>query len=112
MLKPVFAGPKTARAKWLHALWSVASRRSTITKINEGTLSILNKALERVKAQIRARLEHPFHVIKNLFHYKKIRYKGLAKNEAQLYALFGLANLVIAKKRLMGWVPQGIGASL
>ena len=91
--------------------WSVASRSSTITEMTKGTLKILTKALERVKAQIRARVEHPFHVIKNLFHYKKVRYKGLAKNEAQLYALFGLANLVIAKKRLMGWVPQRVGAS-
>ena len=76
----------------------------------EGTIKTLTKALERVKAQIRARVEHPFHVVKNLFHYKKVRYKGLAKNGAQLYALFGLANLVIAKKRLMESVPQGTGS--
>ena len=91
--------------------WSVAKRRSTITKMAEGTLKTLTKALERVKAQIRSRVEHPFHVVKNLFHYKKVRYKGLAKNKAQLYSLFGLANLVIAKKKLLGWVPQGISAS-
>jgi transposase, IS5 family len=90
--------------------WSVAKRRSTITKMAEGTLKTLTKALERVKAQIRARVEHPFHVVKNLFHYKKVRYKGLAKNKAQLYSLFGLANLVIAKKRLMAWESQGTGA--
>jgi len=90
--------------------WNVAKRRSTITKMAEGTLKTLTKALERVKAQVRARVEHPFHVVKNLFHFKKVRYKGLAKNEAQLYSLFGLANLVIAKKRLMDLVPQGTGA--
>jgi len=90
--------------------WNVAQRRSKITKMAEGTLKTLTKALERVKAQIRARVEHPFHVVKNLFHYKKTRYKGLAKNEAQLYSLFGLANLVIAKKRLLELVPPGIGA--
>ncbi len=90
--------------------WNVAKRRSTITKMAEGTLKTLTKALERVKAQVRARVEHPFHVVKNLFHFKKVRYKGLAKNEAQLYSLFGLANLVIAKKRLMDVVPQGTGA--
>ena len=94
--------------------WSVARRRKTITKMAEGTVKTLTKVLERVKAQIRARVEHPFHVVKNLFHYKKARYKGLAKNKAQLYSLFGLANLVIAKKRLMNLIPkqvsQGIGA--
>ena len=90
--------------------WSVAKRRNTITKMAEGTVKTLTKALERVKAQIRARVEHPFHVVKNLFHYKKVRYKGLAKNKAQLYSLFGLANLVIAKKRLLDMAPQGMGA--
>ena len=90
--------------------WNVALRRSTITKMAEGTLKTLTKALERVKAQIRARVEHPFHVVKNLFHYKKARYKGLAKNKAQLYSLFGLANLVIVKKKLLAMVPQGTGA--
>jgi len=90
--------------------WSVAKRRSTITKMGEGTLKTLTKALERVKAQIRARVEHPFHVVKNLFHYTKVRYKGLAKNKAQLYSLFGLANLVIAKKQLLALGPQGMSA--
>ena len=91
--------------------WNVAQRRSHIAKMAEGPLKTLTKALERVKAQIRSRVEHPFHVIKNLFHYKKVRYKGLAKNHAQLYSLFGLANLVMAKKRLMAMACAGIGAS-
>lgn len=85
--------------------WSVAARRSQIAKMAEGTVKTLIKALERVKAQIRARVEHPFHVVKNLFRYKKVRYKGLAKNEAQLYSLFGLSNLVMAEK-----APAGFGA--
>jgi IS5 family transposase len=92
--------------------WNVALplRRSKITKMAEGTTKTLTKALERVKAQIRARVEHPFHVVKNLFRYKKTRYKGLAKNEAQLYNLFGLANLVLAKKRLMAMQAAGMSA--
>ena len=56
---------------------------------------------EQLKASVRAKVEHPFHVVKNLFHHKKVRYKGLAKNEAQLFSLFALANLVIAKRRLL-----------
>jgi IS5 family transposase len=91
--------------------WNIAKRRSTITKMAEGTVKTLTKALERVKAQIRAKVEHPFHVVKNLFHYKKVRYKGLTKNQAQLFSLFGLANLLIAKKKLLDLEAQGIGAS-
>ena len=88
----------------------MALRRSKMTKMAKGTVKTLTEALERVKAQIRARVEHPFHVVKNLFHYKKVRYKGLAKNEAQLHSLFGLANLVMAKKRLLDLASQGISA--
>jgi IS5 family transposase len=53
---------------------------------------------ERVKAQIRAKVEHPFHVVKNLFRHRKVRYRGLLKNTAQLFTLFGLANLVMARR--------------
>jgi len=91
-------------------VWSVAKRRSTVTKMAEGPLKTLTQALERVKAQLRARVEHPFHVVKNLFHYKKARYKGLAKNKAQLYSLFALANLVLAKRALLDEAAQGTGA--
>ena len=62
---------------------------------------------EQLKASIRAKVEHPFHVIKNLFRHKKARYKGMAKNEAQLFSLFGLANLVIAKRRLLALHARG-----
>ncbi len=91
--------------------WNVAERRSKLKKMPEGPLKELKTALERVKAQIRSRVEHPFHVVKNLFHHRKARYKGLAKNEAQLFSLFGLANLVIARKKLLDGLNQGIGAS-
>ena len=89
----------------------MAKRRSTLEKMAEGTVKTLTTSLERVKAQIRARVEHPFHVVKNLFHYKKVRYKGLAKNAAQLYSLFGLANLLMAKNRLRTMAPAGQTAS-
>lgn len=56
--------------------------------------------LELLKASIRAKVERPFHVIKNLFHHRKTRYRGLAKNSAQLFTLFGFANLVLAGGRL------------
>ena len=58
--------------------------------------------LDQVKARIRAKVEHPFHIIKNLFRHRKTRCRGLAKDAAQPYALFGLANLFIAKRRVLG----------
>lgn len=87
--------------------WSVATGRAKLKGMPEGPLKEFTQALERVKAQIRARVEHPFHVVKNLFKHKKARYKGLAKNGAQMFSLFGLANLVIAKKQLMALQAQG-----
>jgi IS5 family transposase len=49
---------------------------------------------------LRAKVAHPFHIIKNLFKHRKARFRGLAKNQAQLFTLFGLANLVLAGWRL------------
>ncbi len=80
--------------------WHVASKRGKIKAMQEGPLKDLVTALERTKAQIRSRVEHPFHIVKNLFHHRKTRYKGLAKNTAQLFSLFALANLVIARNLL------------
>ena len=53
------------------------------------------KAIEKAKASLRAFVEHPFHILKNIFRNRKVRYRGLAKNGHQLYTLFGLANVVI-----------------
>jgi IS5 family transposase len=63
--------------------------------------------VERLKAAVRAKVEHPFHIVKNRFGLRKVRYRGLAKNTAQLFTLFGLANLMIAKRRLLELHAQG-----
>lgn len=57
--------------------------------------------IEYAKASIRAKLEHPFHVMKNLFGHRKTRHQGLAKNAAQLFLLFGLADFVLARRWLL-----------
>jgi IS5 family transposase len=57
--------------------------------------------LEKVKASIRAKVEHPFRVIKRQFGFTKVRYRGLAKNTAQIVTLFALSNLWMARGRLM-----------
>ena len=72
-------------------------RRCALTN---GSLDRLREATEKAKAKVRARGEHAFHVVKNLFGHRKVRYRGLANNEAQLFSLFGLANLVLAQRRM------------
>ena len=81
--------------------FQVAAKRGRIKALKEGALKEALLALEKLKAQVRARVEHPFHIVKNLFHYRKARYRGLAKNLAQLQILFALANLVIAKRAIL-----------
>ncbi|MGM0914306.1 MAG: IS5 family transposase [Pseudomonadota bacterium] len=76
----------------------VAAKRGAIKKMDDSLMKTLLLAIEKAKARIRAKVEHPFHVIKNLFGYRKVRYKGLAKNQAQLFSLFGLANLVLSTR--------------
>ena len=88
------------RAGYAGVEFHVAAKRSGLKALAEGPLKAARQALEKLQAQVRARVEHPFHIIKNLFHYRKVRYRGLAKNLAQLRTLFALANLVIAKRAL------------
>ncbi|MFM2403025.1 MAG: hypothetical protein RL223_905 [Pseudomonadota bacterium] len=57
--------------------------------------------LEHIKARIRAKVEHPFRVIKRQFGHVKVRYRGLAKNTAQLHTLFALSNIWMARRRWM-----------
>jgi len=57
--------------------------------------------INRLIARVRARVEHPFRVLKRQFGYIKTRYRGLAKNRAQLFSLFALGNLYLVRRRLM-----------
>jgi IS5 family transposase len=65
------------------------------------------EAMEQAKASTRAKVEHPFHVLKNLFMLRKTRYRGLAKNVAHLMTLFGLGNLMRARKRSLDLNAEG-----
>ena len=64
-------------------------------KSPEGAEQAAVQAVEKAKASVRAFVEHPFHIVKNLFRHRKVRYRGLVKNGHQLYTLFGLANVLI-----------------
>jgi IS5 family transposase len=61
----------------------------------------LREQLEKLKASIRAKVEHPFHVIKCQFGHRKARYRGLVKNTCQLLVMFALSNLWMARKRIL-----------
>ncbi len=57
---------------------------------------------EQFKASVRAKVEHPFRVLKRQFGFTKVRYRGLVKNTAQIVTLFALGNLWMARRQLMG----------
>ena len=80
--------------------WNIAIKGGVIKALPKG-LRDWAEAGERALSPVRAWVEHPFHIVKNLFGHKKLRYRGLAKNTAQLHTLFALANLVIVKKALL-----------
>jgi len=55
----------------------------------------------RKRSSIRAKVEHPFHVIKSLWKHTKVRYRGIGKNTLQLHTLFALANLYLKRRQLL-----------
>jgi IS5 family transposase len=59
------------------------------------------KAINRSRSKARARGEHAFHVVKRLWGFSKVRYRGLAKNTARLFTAFALANLYLLRRRLL-----------
>ena len=79
--------------------WQIAGKRGVTKAMAEGAEKEALKAVEKAKSSVRAFVEHPFHIVKNLFGHRKTRYRGLAKNGHQLHVLFGLANLVIAARK-------------
>jgi len=83
-------------------IWQIAARRSTYKKLSKrSALYKAKRKIEKAKAQVRAKVEHPFRVIKRQFGYVKTRFRGLAKNTAQLVTLFALSNLWMARRHLL-----------
>ena len=81
--------------------WQVAMRPGKRRALPDNPMGEIMRKLEETKARIRAKVEHPFRVIKRQFGYTKVRYRGLAKNTAQLQTLFALSNLWMVRRRLM-----------
>jgi IS5 family transposase len=93
---------KREGAKDIAVTWHVAMRPGKRRALDKSRASQrFMDELETIKARIRAKVEHPFRVIKQQFGFTKVRYRGLAKNTARLTMLFALSNLWMARKALV-----------
>ena len=81
--------------------WHIAAKPSDIARLPAGRSKQRLERQERSKASVRAKVEHPFRVIKRQFGLVKVRFRGLAKNTAHVVTLFALSNLWMARRRLM-----------
>jgi len=85
-----------------HITWHVAMRPGKRRALDKNDpLDALTDRIEKAKAGIRAKVEHPFRVLKRQFGHVKVRYRGLKKNTAQLMTLFALSNLWMVRGKLM-----------
>jgi IS5 family transposase len=82
--------------------WHIAMRPGKRKALNkEYAVDAMIDKIEKIKASIRAKVEHPFRVIKRQFGFVKVRYRGLKKNTAQLVTLFALSNFWMVRGKLM-----------
>jgi IS5 family transposase len=91
------ATPEFKREEALDApvRWHNPSKRKALKETPQGKRI---DWIEHIKASLQTKVEHPFHVVKNLFCHRRTRSRGLAKNIAQLFTLFSLANPMLAQK--------------
>jgi len=88
--------------------WRIAMRPGKRGALDRGTaVGRLTDEYERLKASIRAKVEHPFRIIKRQFGHTKVRYRGLMKNTQQLHTLFALSNLWMMRHRI---IARQVGA--
>ncbi len=86
--------------------WHIAGRPSDMAMMPEGRAKARARKQEYQKASIRAKVEHPFRVIKRQFGLMKVRFKGLTKNTAHVITLFALSNLWMARRKLIAMQGQ------
>ena len=88
--------------------WHIAMMPGKRKAMDKSTpMGAVLEKLEQTKARIRAKVEHPFRVIKRQFGFVKVKYRGLAKNTANLVTLFALSNLWMVRKQLLNMGAQG-----
>ena len=84
------------QCKYAGLRYRVNRRPSHSRKLNER-----QRAINRSRSRTRARGEHAFHVVKRLWGFAKVRYRGIVKNAARAFAIFALANLYMVRRKLM-----------
>jgi IS5 family transposase len=89
------------RSKRRKLTWQIAAKRGRIQAMVDGRAKRALERQEKAKASVRAKVEHPFRVIKRQFGLLKVRFRGLAKNTAHVMTLFALSNLWMARRQLM-----------
>ena len=74
-------------------------------RVRKGSLTEeIERLVNRAKSRVRARVEHVFGVVKRLWGFDKVRYRGLAKNATRSFVALGLANIYLARRTLYGQV--------
>ena len=91
----VHAGREAAFTKNGDAFWGVMRNAP-----KGGELDELDEQINRIIAKVRAKVGHPFRILKRKFGHVKTRYRGLTKNRAHLFTLFALGNLFLMRRRL------------
>lgn len=81
--------------------WHIAARPSDIARMPADSAKARVQKEEHRKASVRAKVEHPFRVIKRQFGLAKVRFRGLQKNTSHLLTLFALSNLWMARHKLL-----------
>jgi len=81
--------------------WHIAMMPGKRRVLSDSQLDRTMEQLEKTKASIRAKVEHPFRIIKRQFGFDKVRYRGLVKNDNHLHTMFALANLYMCRQRLL-----------
>lgn len=100
------SGYRGAQARVKRELaWHIAARPSDIAKLDGRSRERVRRQ-EHAKASVRAKVEHPFRVIKRQFGLTKVRFKGLVKNTQHVITLFALSNLWMVRRRLMAMDGQ------
>ena len=95
-----YAGAQT-RVERKGLRWEIAAKRGKMKAMKDGGEKRAVERIEKRKASIRARVEHPFRVIRRQFGLMKVRFRGLAKNTAHVITLFALSNLWMARRKLL-----------
>lgn len=99
------SGYRGAQARVMRDVqWHIAGRPGDMAKMLGGRAKARARKNEYEKASVRAKVKHPFRVIKRQFGLVKARFKGLAKKTAHVITLFALSNLWMARKKLMAMI--------